>query len=161
MTQAVGDEPPWVVEQRWEITYRHAADPVAARFFRSLRDDGRLLGARCPECERILVPARPTCDRDFCDTAELVDVGAVGTIELFTIVYHRIAGLPDPPYVVAYVRPDGADTAVANFVRGVDLTDLPAALASVAIGNRVAIRFADERKGDMTDFYFEVLEGGE
>jgi uncharacterized protein len=150
-----GDEP-WIVEQRWDLTYRHTADPAAAAFFRALRDDAKLLGVRCPECGRVLVPPRGSCDRDFQETTELVEVASEGTIELFTIMYHRIHGLPEPPYAIAYVRPDGADTALVNFVRGVDLEDRDAALAALAIGNRAAIRFADERRGDMTDFYFEL-----
>jgi uncharacterized OB-fold protein len=159
MTHPPDQAEPWIVEQHWDLTYRHAADPVAAAFFRALRDDAKLLGARCPQCERVLVPPRPFCDRDFCETTELVEVATEGTIELFTIIYHRIHGLPDPPYAIAYVRPDGADTALVNFVRGVDFEDREAALAALAIGNRASIRFAEERSGDMTDFHFEVDPG--
>jgi uncharacterized OB-fold protein len=149
---------PWVVEQRWELTYRHVADAAAAAFFRALRDEGRLLASRCPECERVLFPPRSFCDRDFCETSELVEVGLQGEIELFTIVHHRIAGLPEPPYAIAYVRPDGADTAAVNFVRGVELDDSEHALERLRIGARVQIRLADRREGRMTDFWFEVLE---
>jgi uncharacterized protein len=156
MTQPVNSDEPWIVEQRWDLTYRHTADPMAAAFFRAMRDDAKLLGVRCPECERVLVPPRGSCDRDFRATGELVELGSEGTIELFTIMYHRIHGLPEPPYAIAYVRPDGADTALVNFVRGVDLADREAASEALAIGNRAVIRFAEERRGDMTDFHFEL-----
>jgi uncharacterized protein len=149
---------PWVVEQRWDLTYRHAADPAAGTFFRTLRDEGRLLGTRCPQCERVLFPPRSFCDRDFCDTEGWVEVGTEGEIELFTIVHHRIAGLPEPPYAIAYVRPDGADTAVVNFVEGVDLGDLDEALARLRIGARAQIRLRERREGRMTEFWFEVLD---
>jgi uncharacterized OB-fold protein len=155
MNEGNAENEPWVVEQRWELTYQHTADAMAAAFFRSLRDDAQLLGVRCPECKRVLVPPRSSCDRDFCETDGLVELPHIGTIELFTIVYHRIHGLPEPPYAIAYVRPDGADTALVNFVRGVDLTDHDAALADLSIGSRVTITFATERHGRMTDFYFE------
>lgn len=157
MTQKPREVEAWVVEQRWDLTYRHTADAAAARFFRTLRDEARLLGTRCPACERVLVPPRSFCDRDFCETEGWVGLGTEGTIELFTIVYHRIVGLPEPPYAVAYVRPDGADTAVVNFIRGLDLDDRDAALRELAIGNRVRIRFEEERHGRMTDFHFEVI----
>lgn len=156
MSVIESDDEPWIVEQQWNITYNHAADAAGAKFFRALRDEGRLLGTRCPKCERVLVPPRSFCDRDFCEVDEWVEVGTEGTIELFTIFYHRINGLPDPPYAIAYVRPDRADTALVNFLEGVDLEDLQVALTKIAIGKRVRIQFRPERQGRMTDFYFEL-----
>lgn len=148
---------PWIVEQHWDITYRHTADEVTATFFRSLRDDRKLLGIRCPECGRVLAPPREFCDRDFCRTTDWVELGNEGTIELFTIVYQRVKGLPEPPYVIAYVRPDGADTALVNFLGGVDLSDRERALERLAIGQRASMVFTDERVGRMTDFSFRLL----
>jgi uncharacterized OB-fold protein len=147
-------EEPWVVEQHWDIRYRHTADPVAAHFFRTIRDEGRLVGRRCPACERVLVPPRSFCDRDFIETDEWVDVASEGVIELFTVVYLKTAGLPDPPYALAYVRPDGADTALMNYVRGVNLSDPHSVADRLAIGTRVRIEFAEARAGRVTDFHF-------
>lgn len=147
---------PWIVEQRWDITYQHTADPTTAEFLRALRDDGRILGARCPACERVLAPARPICDRDFCRTDEMVELATSGTLELFTIMYLAIDGLPDPPYVLAYVRPDGADTALPGFLEGVDLSSAEEAAAELRIGSRVKILLRPERVGRITDLYFEL-----
>ena len=152
---------PWIVEQQWNLAYRHTADEVTATFFRTLRDEKKLLGIRCPECERVLVPPREFCDRDFCKTSGWVELGNEGTIELFTIVYQPVKGLPEPPYVVAYVRPDGADTAIANFLGGIDLSDRGEALERLAIGKRVTIAFRDDRVGRMTDFEFVLADGAE
>ena len=65
----------------------------------------------------MLAPPRPICDRDFCETEGWVELGLTGTLELFTVVNLAIAGLPDPPYVLAYVKPEGADTAIARLPR--------------------------------------------
>lgn len=151
---------PWIVEQQWNLTYRHTADEVTATFFRALRDDGKLLGIRCPECGRVLVPPREFCDRDFCRTTDWAELGLEGTLELFTIVYQPIKGLPEPPYVIAYVRPDGADTAIANFLGGIDLSDRDAALEHLKIGSRARIVFQDDRVGRMTDFQFVLADDG-
>jgi uncharacterized protein len=151
---------PWIVEQQWNLTYRHSADEVTATFFRTLRDEARLLGIRCPRCERVLVPPRAFCDRDFIRTEGFVELGDGGTIELFTIVYQPVKGLPEPPYVVAYVRPDGADTAIANFLGGLDLSDREAALQRLRIGARARIEFRPERVGRMADFEFRLDEKG-
>jgi uncharacterized OB-fold protein len=156
MTESGAAAEPWIVEQHWDLTYRHTADAATAAFFRTLRDEARLIGTRCPACERVLLPPRTFCDRDFRETEGFVDLADEGTIELFTIIYHRIQGLPEPPYAIAYVRPDGADTAVVNFVRGVDLSDQAGALKALAIGSRAKIEFAEKRTGSMTDFWFTV-----
>lgn len=154
-----GGEPdtPWIVEQRWEITYTHSADPVTAHFLRTLRDEGRLLGIRCPRCKRVLAPPRPVCDRDFCRTEGWVELGDSGSLELFTIMYLAVKGLPDPPYVLCYVKPDGADTAVPGRLHGVDLDDLDAALERLLIGARVGISTIEQRRGRITDIHFELL----
>ncbi|CAB4864234.1 unannotated protein [freshwater metagenome] len=147
---------PWIVEQHWDLTYTHTADPVTATFLRTLRDEGRVLGIRCPVCERVLAPPRPICDRDFCETEGWVDLAMTGTLELFTIMYLAIDGLPDPPYVLAYVKPDGADTAIGGFLEGVDLSSTESALAQLEIGAPVTIELREERQGRITDLYFRL-----
>ena len=143
-----------IVEQHWDIRYQHTADAAAKRFFETLRDEKRLTGIRCPECERVLIPPRPFCDRDFVETDGWVDLANEGVIELFTIVYLKTPGLPEPPYAIAYVRPDGADTAIMNLVKGVDVSDPAAAADALAIGKRLRAEFIDERQGRISDFYF-------
>jgi uncharacterized OB-fold protein len=136
---------PFVVDQHWDLTYNHTADPVTAHFLRSLGDEGKLLGIRCPVCERVLTPPRPFCDRDFCDTEGWVELGMTGTLELFTIMNLKIAGLPDPPYVLAYVKP-------------VDVSSMETALEQLSVGAAVDIKLRDERQGRITDLYFQLAE---
>jgi uncharacterized OB-fold protein len=64
--------------------------------------------------------------------------------------------LPPPPYAIAYVRLDNVSTAMLNFVRGLDLGDVPAAAKRLAPGARVKVIFADEREGRVTDFHYEL-----
>ena len=149
---------PWIVDQRWDITYQHTADAVTEHFLRTLRDEGRLLGIRCPKCERVLAPPRPICDEDFCHTEGWVELGMTGTLELFTIMHLAIQGLREPPYVLAYVRPEGASTAIPGFLEGIDLGDLDAALEQLRIGRPVDIKVREERTGRITDVYFELAD---
>lgn len=148
----------WIVDQRWDLNYQHTADEVTAHFLRTLRDDGKILGVRCPVCRRVLAPPRPICDRDFCrvDADDWVELGPGGTLELFTIMHLPIEGLPDPPYVLAYVKPEGADTALPGYLEGIDLSDTEAAVAELQIGRRVDIVIRPERRGRITDLYFRV-----
>ena len=158
MTTESAVRDPWVIDQRWDLTYQHTADDVTAHFLRTLRDEGRLLGITCPVCKRVLAPARPICDHDFCRTEGWVELELRGTLELFTIMFLEIQGLPKPPYVLAYVRPNGADTAIAGFLEGVDLTDVDAAVAQLRVGRPVEIALRSERVGRMTDVFFRLTE---
>ena len=144
----------------WHLEFEHAAGRAASRFLVGLRDDQVLRASPCPNCGRILVPPRNFCEDCFVPTSDdWVEVGPQGVVESFTFTYARFAGYADPPYGVAYVRPDGATTAIANFVTGVDFTDPAAAAVRLAIGTRMraAFRPDGERQARITDFTWEPL----
>ncbi len=147
---------PLIHPGQWNIHYDYAVGDTARQFFTDLRDHARIMGRRCPGCQAVLVPPRAYCERCFVKTTDWVEVGPLGTIEAFTIVYEPFDGLPRPPYVVAYVTLDGASTAMANFVTGVDLSVPAAAAQRLALGNRVEAVFADPREGLITDFHFRL-----
>lgn len=147
-----------LLTEEWNISYSHAMGPIAGTFFQKLRAEGILMGRHCPECDRVLIPPRGFCDRDYVDTDRWVEVGSRGQIETFTVVFQKFQGLPDPPYCIAYVRLDGADTAILNYVRGVAIDDPDAVRENIRIGSRVRVVLApmDERQGRVTDFWFEL-----
>lgn len=142
-------------EQTWDLSYRHALGDTVSTFFNGLRE-GRLLGRRCPVCSRVLFPARSFCDRCHRETDDWVEVSRSGTLEMFTIVVEPFQGAPVPPYVLAYVRPDGADTAAVGFLRGVDLGDVDAAARMLASVERVVVALSPEPAGSALDYWFEV-----
>jgi uncharacterized protein len=143
-------------QEKWNITYNHALGETASWFFVQLRDHAKMYGKRCAKSGRVLVPPRAFSDQTLQPTTDWVEVGPGGRIEAFTIVYRAFQGLPPPPYAFGYVMPDGADTAIGGFFRGVDLSDPAKAGAALKIGTRVVTRYADDRKGDMLDFWFEL-----
>jgi len=145
------------IQGRWGFDYTYFAGEAATRFFRALAEDRRIMGTRCPKCRRLLVPARSFCDACMEATTDWAPVGPEGTLETFTIITTAFPGLPPPPIVMAYVTLDGADTALINIVRGEDLSDIEAAAARLNAQPRVAVKFVDEPKGRITDFWFELL----
>lgn len=147
------------IDGHWDFQYSYFAGKSASRFFEGLRNR-EILGSVCPQCERVLVPARGFCDACFVDTTEWRAVSEHGTLEAFTILTSSFPGLPEPPLVVGYVKLDGASTAVLNFVKGIDLTDFDEAGAQLLTQPRVRLQFKEECEGRITDFYF-VIEGSE
>jgi hypothetical protein len=137
----------------WDFDYTYFAGEAASRFFAELRNT-RVMGATCPECRRVLVPARSFCDACFQRTTDWVEVGPEGTLETFTIITAAFPGLPEPPIVMAYVTLDGADTALVNLVLGLDLSDIGAAAAALQRQPRVRVQYVPEPQGRITDFAF-------
>lgn len=148
------------IVEKWDITYHHAAGPIVSEFLRRLQEEGRLAGRRCPQCGRVLLPPRSFCDRCFCDTSEWVEVGQRGRVETFTVVYQTFAGLPEAPYAIAYVLLDGADTAMLNYVKNLDLHDEAQWQPRLRVGASVRTVFAPpaQRQGKVTDFWFEPAD---
>ena len=82
------------------------------------------------------------------------ELSHTGVIEAATIVSESFPGMPVPPYALAYVKLDGADTALGNFLRGVDLENLATARYQMTIGTRVRVEFTDRPEGRITDFFY-------
>jgi uncharacterized OB-fold protein len=142
-------------EQTWDLSYSHSLGQTASRYFEALRRK-TFVGRRCGSCDRVLVPARMVCDRCHCETGDFEPVGTDGEIAMATTIYEPFKGMPTPPYAIAYVVLDGADTAVLGYVRGVELDDPRRAAAALSVGKRVATRFVDEPEGRVTDYWFEL-----
>ncbi|MCW2737956.1 Zn-ribbon domain-containing OB-fold protein [Nocardioides sp.] len=154
---AVGtDDPNIAIQGNWNFDYTYFAGATATRFFREL-ERKHLYGTRCTSCARVLVPARSFCDACFARTDEWVEVGPEGVLETFTIITAQFPGLPKPPVVMAYVTLDGADTALVNLVKGLDVTDLQQATDLLQSTPRVRCVFKDEPEGRITDVHFELL----
>ena len=141
---------------RWEFDYEYFAGATASRFFAELRDGRRIMGTRCDSCERTLLPPRSYCEVCFEPVSEWVEVEPTGTLDAFTIVATKFPGLPDPPLILAYVTLDGADSALLNFVKGIEVTDIDAVAQRLLTRPPVEVVFHDERAGRITDFHFEL-----
>ncbi len=143
---------------KWNFEYNYFAGETASRFFRELRDNKKIYGTRCAGSNHVMVPARSFSDASYLPATEWVEVGPVGTLDIFTIVGAQFPGLPAPPYVFGYVTLDNANTAILNLVTGIDLSNLDQAAESLLKRPRVRAVFSDNREGRITDFHFE-LEG--
>lgn len=145
------------VQGHWDIKYDHSAGDIGSHFLRTIRDEATLLGRRCSECGRVLAPPRGFCERCFVDTEEWVEIGPGGRIEAFTIVPNDLGAGPEPPFALAYVQLDSADTAMVNEVEGIDLSNPSEAASKLSIGNRLTAVFEPEgqREGRITDFHYE------
>ena len=106
------------------LHYRHTASPQESRYLVGLMD-GRLLGQRCPACQKVYVPPRGACPTDGVPTVEDVELPGHGVVTTFCIVNVPFMGQRiTPPYVAAYILLDGADIAFLHLVLGCDAADV-------------------------------------
>jgi uncharacterized OB-fold protein len=112
------------------LDYLYSASPEESAFYRGLLD-GKIVGQRCPTCQKVYVPPRSACPVDGVAPTELVELPDTGTLTTFCIVNVPFLGQKiTPPYVSAYVLLDGADIAFLHLI-----LDIPA--DEVRMGMRV------------------------
>lgn len=142
-----------IIHGDWHVRYNYPVGEVGARFFDALIEK-RILATRCNASGMTYLPPRAYCERSFEACDDWVEAGHEGTVEAATIVTAAFDNLPPPPYAIAYVRLDGASTAMVNFVTGMDLSDVPKAAALLQPGARVRVEFIDKPEGRVTDFHY-------
>ena len=132
--------------------YTHSAGPVRSKFLLELRDNKKIMGTRCPVCNQVYVPARPTCVKCLSNLEEWVEVSDKGTLITYTVVYQPEMSYPvEPPFAYGVIQLDGADTGLVHMLGEIDFEN-------IRVGMRVQAVFNEERKGDIRDIkYFKPL----
>lgn len=137
-------EPGVTIDGRVDVEYHWSAGIAGSKFFTELRDNGKILGTKCPECKRVLVPPRIFCEECFVDTDEWVEVSTTGEILTFAESYFGLQGQRlEEPWYIGIIKLDGADGGLFHrIVKGE---------SEIAIGGRVEAVLADERQGHIMD----------
>lgn len=111
------DQPVTMVTTPIRLRFRHTASVEETRYLRGLAE-GRLLGRRCPACDKVYLPPR-VCPTDGVAPTDEVEVADHGTVTTFCVVNVQFAGQRlTPPYVVAQVLLDGADIPLQHLILG-------------------------------------------
>ena len=134
-----------------ELPYRRSVGPVVGAFLTGLRDR-RVVGSRTA-AGRVIVPPLEY-DPDTGDAVDdIVEVGSAGVVTTWAWIDEPLRKHPlDRPFAWVLVQLDGADT---SLVHALDVSDVSA----VSTGMRVQIRWADERRGHITDIACFEPEG--
>jgi uncharacterized protein len=122
------------------LEYTVGAGQTLSRFLAGLVE-GRLIGRRCPGCNKVYVPPRGACPTCALPAGEEVAVRDVGTVTTFCIVNVPFEGQTMKlPYIYASILLDGADIPLLHLVN--------APAVDARMGMRVKADWvpADERK---------------
>ena len=131
-----------------KINYKYTMGGQS-KFFLELMNNKKILGAKCTKCGKVWMPPRINCSDCFVP-ADWSEVKQTGIIEVSTIVWFTTSAfIENIPYAIAYVKLDGADTALLQGIFSENLVP-----SKIKKGKRVKAVFQKEREGKMTDFFF-------
>jgi len=137
----------------WRLEARYAWDAGVAigRYLEGLKQ-GRIIGSRCPQCKRVVVPPRTFCELCFRPMASWVEVKDTGTVNTFSLCYVTwdMVRLKEP-MIPAVIDIDGAS-------KGMGIMHLLGEVEpqAVRVGMRVRAvwRPPRQRSGAVTDIKY-------
>ena len=101
------------------MDYTYVAGAGRSLFLRGLAER-RMLARRCPGCAQVYLPSPEFCSRCLLPVGAPFELDGRGVVSTFCVVNFPFPGqVYEPPYVVAHIRPDGADTELMHLVREV------------------------------------------
>lgn len=144
----------WLYHGQIYIPNKYSAGAVGSRFLTTIRDKAKIMGMRCPECNRVYVPARSACKRCFAQLKESVEVSDKGTVLTYTIDNDPKPIHPtDAPVIYGIIQLDGADNGFVHLIGEADPEQ-------IRVGMRVQAVFKPqkERVASILDIrYFKPL----
>ncbi len=130
-----------------EADYIYTLGIAGERFFKEIKEKGKIMGAKCSCCNITYVPARMYCEKCFSKLDKWVDVGAKGTIHTFTIaaIDMNERNLQEP-VIYALIKFPGTHGGLIHRINGI-------AYERITIGMKVEAVFKPqiERRASIND----------
>jgi uncharacterized OB-fold protein len=137
-----------LMPDQWKIDF-YATMGELSRFFIELKENGRLMGTRCPNCGSIYCWPRSWC-HDCYEDCEWVEMSGKGLITLVSRVQVSLSDLQrEVPYCQGGVQLEGARYALVNYIRGAEFESL-----RPGVPVRAEFLPPEQRTGRVRDFYF-------
>lgn len=138
--------------------YLYTTGRAGERFFAKLRDEGKILGAKCENCNITYVPPRVYCERCYNDLADsFVNVGPEGKVRTFTVArIDKDDDKLDTPQIFAIIKLEPEKANTTGFFHTLGQIEP----AEVTMGMRVKAVFKkrEEREGKIGDIrYFKPV----
>ena len=141
-----------VFRGRIKVPYKHTAGAYVERFITEIGKNHKIMGVKCPKCQKVFVPPKMICFECFEKMEEWVEVGNQGTVNGFTVVSHKTSVMPlESPFAYGIIRLDGADTDIVHIIHEGDPQKLK-------IGMRVEASFYEKPRKRILDIeYFKPI----
>jgi len=148
-----------VIQDTLAVPYELAYGPTWTRFFEGFQQE-KILGSRCSECGRVLVPARSYCPRCFVEIHDFIEVSQEGTLMGWVLTDYRYYGMPtEPPFVSGFIKLDGTDCNFLHLIGGIDLSDPDEVRRTIKTGIKVRAVWNKDKRGQIMDIkYFTPVK---
>jgi len=101
------------------LDYTVTAGRNLTRYLRALAQR-RIIGGRCPECQKVYLPPRGSCPTCGVPTDTEVQIADRGTVTTFCVINIPFEAAPfPPPYAAVAIVLDGADQPILHLLRGI------------------------------------------
>jgi hypothetical protein len=132
------------------VEYLYTVGVAGERFFREIKENARIMGAKCKRCGIVYVPPRMYCERCFEKLEEWMEVSKRGKVHTYTLAYIDADGSRlREPVIWAMIKIDNAHGGFVHKLGEVNLKD-------VKIGMSVEAVFKEKEKrvGSILDIKF-------
>lgn len=127
------------------LSNRYTLGIAGTRFFQEIRDNARLMGTVCPQCDYVYMPPRVYCERCLDELTQWVEVSSKGIVYSYTVLTIDLEEQPlETPLIVAFVQLVGCDGGLVHRLGEVDPEE-------IYIGMPVEAVFREEREGSLED----------
>jgi len=137
-----------------ETDYVYTLGVAGERFFKEIKENEKIMGARCKCCNVVYVPPRMYCEKCFEKLEEWIEVGRKGIVHTFTVACIDKDGCClKEPVIYAVIKFDGAEGGLVHKLGEVKPEN-------VCIGMKVEAVFKpkEQRVGSINDIkYFKPV----
>lgn len=134
----------------------YTAGVAGEKFFRALKDEGKIMGTHCVQCDVMYVPGRMYCERCFAhlDDESWFDAGTSGSVHTFSVLHVDIDGSPlETPRVIAFIEIGDTDGGLVHELGEVDPEQVFIGMPVEAV-----LKPPKQRTGALTDIvYFKPI----
>jgi uncharacterized OB-fold protein len=127
------------------VTSRYTFGVAGEKFYRAIKDEGKILGTKCNSCDRTYVPATLFCERCLQELDSWIEVGNEGEVYTYTLLYEDLDGnRKQDPDIIAFISI--GEGGLVHRLGEIEIDDL-------MIGMRVEAVFKpkSEREGSIQD----------
>ncbi len=138
------------VKGYWDIQYRWRFNTAyLARYAQGLKDK-KILGTRCPKCQRVFVPPTYICGRCLVEIKDWVELKGEAELIAYTVAYSAITGEElKEPNIIGMIKFEGADSWSLAQIKEIKPEE-------VRIGIKLKPVWKEERKGQLGDIKYFV-----
>ena len=130
-----------------EADYVYTSGVAGDRFFKKLRDTGKLSATVCPKCDITYMPPRMYCERCFTELTEWKELDPWGQVGSYTVAHidEKDKELKEPR-VWAFIKIEGANGGLVHNIGEISAEELKTGMKVEAV-----LKPQNERTGEITD----------